>query len=720
MSAGDELDERYTQATAALKARDYDRAADLLRQVLMVDENYKDASRLLAQAIRLKRHKWYADVRLWIGGGVLLLIGAALALTPRLRPSPPDSGAASTNTPTHAPVLTRTPTITPTPVPLSWKRVYIGQEWPRDFITAIAVDPTDADVIYVGTESAGIYKTIDGGRSWSPAHNGLGRAAIDTLIIDRGDPRRLYAGTLLGGVYYSVDGGSSWTAGRNSAMSMEWIAAVVLDPVNSRHLYFAAGADRGIYESHDGGETWSSVQKSQCPDGRQSLVVSPGDGNVLYSTSMAWPGSRCDPGVYRSADGGRTWRLTGLGAQPEQKKELWIDAIDGRTLYTSSGGLLQTSDAGESWHVVSSAPCHVLLVDPLNPDAVVCDGTRKSTDGGQTWSDLGWRLGDIWELVAMGPRLFAVGSEFFFSDDGGLSWTESSVGIGGTALNLVIDPQDGTSLILELSSDEFDCSRYFSGNGGATWTAAPSPVCRVTYSSNGDVLVSNTQDSLLRSDDHGVSWLESPLPLPDPQGVAVDPHDPDVVFALYGAETSPYIYRSTDAGGSWEAAEGVQPVNRMRLSFGKAKEDPIYAMGDLRGSRSDDGGLRWQYCQEGEIWVSNASQPLLIDPRDSASLLLATRGSGVMKSKNSCLTWSTSNTGLSSLFVSTLARDPNSPDTIYAATDGGAYVSFDGGTTWGQINDGLLGATVVYSIVVDAESNVYAATPYGIFTLESR
>jgi photosystem II stability/assembly factor-like uncharacterized protein len=82
--------------------------------------------------------------------------------------------------------------------------------------------------------------------------------------------------------------------------------------------------------------------------------------------------------------------------------------------------------------------------------------------------------------------------------------------------------------------------------------------------------------------------------------------------------------------------------------------------------------------------------------------------------------WQPSNTGLGSLFVNTLAIDPNNPDTIFAGTDGGAYISFNAGETWGQINDGLLGATVVYSVVVDKDGNVYAATPYGIFKLEGK
>jgi len=92
----------------------------------------------------------------------------------------------------------------------------------------------------------------------------------------------------------------------------------------------------------------------------------------------------------------------------------------------------------------------------------------------------------------------------------------------------------------------------------------------------------------------------------------------------------------------------------------------------------------------------------------------------VLVSGDGCETWRQSNNGLGSLFVNALAADPNDPDLIYAGTDGGAYVSFDSGENWSEMNDGLLGATVVYSIVVDPEGNAYAATPYGIFRLEAR
>ncbi|HZY30298.1 MAG TPA: hypothetical protein VFF86_01520, partial [Candidatus Methylomirabilis sp.] len=107
-------------------------------------------------------------------------------------------------------------------------------------------------------------------------------------------------------------------------------------------------------------------------------------------------------------------------------------------------------------------------------------------------------------------------------------------------------------------------------------------------------------------------------------------------------------------------------------------------------------------------------------PRDDDRLYMPTRFDGVMVSEDGCESWQPSNEGMGSLFVNSIAIDLGNPDTLYAGTDDGAYVSFDSGETWGEINDGLLGATVVYSIAIDPQGNVFAATPYGIFGLEAR
>jgi tetratricopeptide (TPR) repeat protein len=150
----------------------------------------------------------------------------------------------------------------------------------------------------------------------------------------------------------------------------------------------------------------------------------------------------------------------------------------------------------------------------------------------------------------------------------------------------------------------------------------------------------------------------------------------------------------------------------------KDEGQTVYAIGQTHQAYSTDNGVTWQACGQ-DVIASRSDARLSLDTQRSR-LYLATPSQGVMVSTDNCQSWQQSNSGLSNLFVNTLAIDPNNPKIVYTGTDGGAYITYDAGQTWGQINDGLLGATVVYSIAVDKDSNVYAATPYGIFKLESR
>jgi photosystem II stability/assembly factor-like uncharacterized protein len=139
-------------------------------------------------------------------------------------------------------------------------------------------------------------------------------------------------------------------------------------------------------------------------------------------------------------------------------------------------------------------------------------------------------------------------------------------------------------------------------------------------------------------------------------------------------------------------------------------------------ARSEDGGKTWKGCGEPNgMWLGTSEQSRVAVSTDgNETVYLATRGDGVYISNDKCQTWSMRSIGPGGSVVNSVVIDPNNSNTVYAGADGGAYVSFNGGQAWEQINNGLLGATVVYSIVVDKESNVYAATPYGVFKLEKK
>jgi photosystem II stability/assembly factor-like uncharacterized protein len=195
-----------------------------------------------------------------------------------------------------------------------------------------------------------------------------------------------------------------------------------------------------------------------------------------------------------------------------------------------------------------------------------------------------------------------------------------------------------------------------------------------------------------------------------------------------------WMWRSQDGGKSW-----TKVFTPDTISPGGAGGITLTAQGGLLylgvglwdetahhwESVSEDYGREWRtlkpprdpkLCYGSTLQFIDAYRPMAIDPSDGNHVLVIDNGT-LLESHDSCDTTSGFETAPNTS-MNSIAFDPNNSTTIYAGTDNGAYVSFDSGQTWNEINEGLTDTTVVYSIVVDKDSNVYAATPYGVFRLE--
>ncbi|MDZ4158653.1 MAG: hypothetical protein U1B80_02590, partial [Anaerolineaceae bacterium] len=565
---------------------------------------------------------------------------------------------------------------------------------------------------------------------WQPIHYGLGRASIGSLVLDPQDVKVLYAGTSSGGVYKTTDGGEHWQE-TNQGLLYErqyaMINVLAMTQQDVRHLYHTDG--NNLFETENGGESWQKIEAPICPNTGGSIILA---GLVVHPThpqTLFALDHKCTGGVYQSTDGGKTWTPT---SAPRKFGGNWlgIDRSAGDNLYFNSNeGLYGSTDGGDSWRWLLQSDCPAFAIHPDIPAVAIC-GTRersviKTADGGKTWQTVAQlALAEI-TAITFSPKtpstIYVGGQGVYASTDEGRTWTARSSGLGGVRLELKLDPT-GRSL---LYAQESLCGYYASPrlsrslDEGRTWETVTKEGCGLEFDADGTTLYRLAWDEILRSQDEGKTWTKITTPFAERiGGLTAHPHQPRTLYAL-SLYQAPYIFVSGDGGDTWQSTTGIQG-GAERIFFGNEQTPVAYATDTTTIHRSTDGGSTWTRCSQTYVGYAQSDSRLVIDPRDGNRVILATRSAGILISKSGCIGWQPSNTGLGSLFVNTVAIDPNNPGTLYVGTDGGAYVSFDGGEHWGQVNDGLLGALVVYSIVLDKDSNVYAATPYGIFKLEGK
>ena len=664
--------------------------------------------------------------------------------------------ATATNIPaTAAPTITPPPptaTIVPTAtaIPLAWKQIYNGQDFERDTVTAFATDKNDPDVIYAAMKNSGIYKTIDGGLSWQSASQGLVSMQVESLFIDSQNPRILYAGTL-DGVFKTEDGGENWHRIGDGT-------SLLMDLQDNSHLY--ARDENGIYESTDQGSSWATTYalKQGCPDEIHSWAIHPIDGKMLFIGGV----ETC-AGVYQSKDGGGTWALIGLQDKPDiNHLAIGLDkegnfsiyaSMFGATVIAPESGIYVSHDGGANWSFTHGVLCEILNSDPNNPFTIYCaeptgllvkrgKGPWQSIPG---TNSIGYTA--IYSDYPNGTERIIAGTVYvstdypyvgiFISTDGGASWVERNVGIGSARSELKIDPMDSAKIYLAAYyiSNHGSCTLYGSLDSGKNWSPLKAADwCGPTFD-EANAFYMIEAGALQMSSNGGQTWLWGDKPDNFPWKRPNDPNDPRKFewgnhllpsYFLGGSESvsanlyiDGLIYAVGDTiyyttGSDWQKSSSSEGSWDGRL-FYTDQSKMIFAIGRYHQKYSTDNGKTWQNCGE-DITTSRSDSRLALDLQRS-HLYLATPGNGVLISADNCQSWQASNAGLGNLFVNTLALDPSNTNTIYAGTDCGVYVSFNGGETWGQVNDGLLDTTVVYSIAVDKEGNVYASTPYGVYQL---
>jgi len=234
----------------------------------------------------------------------------------------------------------------------SWTAINIGLT--NTQIRAVAVDPLTPSTVYVGTAGGGVFKSIDGGASWVPASIGLTNSLINTLAIDPQTPATLYAGTSGGGVFRSVNGGTSWTPA-NLGLTNLLINTLAIDPSTPSTLY--AGTNGGFaFKSVNGGASWVSASFGLLDPLVNALAIDPQTPATVYAGTAAG-------GVFKSVNGGGVWIPFSNGLTNTLVTALLLDPQNPTTVYagTTGGGVFRSVNGGGSWIPFNSGLTNTLV-----------------------------------------------------------------------------------------------------------------------------------------------------------------------------------------------------------------------------------------------------------------------------------------------------------------------------------------------------------------------
>lgn len=639
---------------------------------------------------------------------------------------------------------------------------------------AIAINPTDTNVVWMGSAAGGLWKSETGGlgdNAWQAVPIGYPVLGVSSIAINPQNPNEMLIGTgeqynytaanggiyirtLRGsygmGIFKSVDGGQTWQP------SLDWsyqqntgIWDIVFDPQTPTNIY--AATTQGVYKTTDSGNTWQQVlNKAMVMD----LEIDRLNPNRVYAAVGAVDAP--EHGIYRTTNGGANWAGLSVGLPTN-------GTYNGRISITSYYNNPQILMAGIG-------------------DDFATIGLYRSTNGGDTWQQMSGSAPDVldyqgWYAKCLhlknndSSKVLFGGVELFKSTQGGSNLVQKSPSYEGNitfltfhsdihgivanplAPNKVYIITDGglyrsndfgetfirchkgysTGQFYVVSPSYTNANKAIGGlqdNNSAIWTGdnnnwqfthyGDGTYNAINYNNDNTMFCSSQYMYLTKSDNSGTDWFNSlNLDLGNvcfAAPFAMAPNNQDVLYA--GGE---YLAQSTDNGNSW-AINGNSVTNgEAILAMDIANNEQIVYFST---TPSEDGTQPAQLFKtlDGGTAFSNITQDLpnryirdiAIHPTDYNTAYVVLAGFGtphVFKTKDGGATWDNISAALPDLPVHTVLIDPLNPQDVYIGTDFNIFVSSNGGETWSNYSDGLPDAVQVYDLKVSpADRKLIIAT----------
>jgi len=572
-------------------------------------------------------------------------------------------------------------------------------------IRGLMVDPTNSSVIYAGSVSGGVWKTTNGGDTWTPLMDGEVNLNVSALVMKPGNPNVLYAGTGEGflntdalpgrGVFKTTDGGQTWTRLHvANGLNTSFITELAISPANPSVVY-ACGRrtypanniqaettpDAGlnaVFKSTNEGQAWTDITTGKVDHDPNAtfdniptdIAVNPLSPDTLFGAF----GFRRSNGIWRTVNGGQAWtRLTNGLPSPASSHynriELAMSPSNPRVLYASysdsasneSLGIWKTTNGGNSWTQVGT------------PQSTA---QRNINDGRLTV--LG-EQGFYNNALAVHPTdpntVFSGGIDIYRSTNGGTTWTQVSMWIPGTA--------------------------------GFAYAHADNHVFTFFAGTNPPIIFAGNDGGVFRSFNNGTSWgaLNNSLGVTQFYFMGAHPDDPDVLLGGTQDNGSPITI-----GGGINAWEDITTGDGGPAIFDSSNPSTFYAsIYNLNIYRFDDANFATgQIPNPTPIGVNGSNiidqtdvngaaffGPLEMSPNNPATLVLGSHR--VLKTTNKGNDWTAISAGLSGTAIISVAIAPGNDNIIWAATrpsgtfGGGSFVSSkifkteNNGSSWEEV-----------------------------------
>ncbi len=651
--------------------------------------------------------------------------------------------------------------------------------------TAVTGVPGDRDTFYMGTTGGGVWKTTDGGNRWrSVSDKDFGAASVGAVAVAPSDTNVVYVGTGSAaprgnvspgdGVYRSTDAGASWKhIGLDEAGQ---IGKIAVHPADHDVVYVAAlghifgpNEERGIFRSTDGGETWEHVLKISDRAGAVDLQMNPKNPRILYTS--IWEAERKpwtlisggeESGLYKTTDGGDTWNelTNGLPEGIKGKIGVAVSGANPNRVWAlveseNAGGLYRSENGGGNFFKINSDRNFLqrawyythIIADPLDAETVYImnTGLWRSTDGGKSFNFIRVPHGDNHDLW-INPEDSDIminsndgGSNVSYN--GGRSWSTQANQPTAEMYRVTVDDQfpyrvygcqqDNSCVSLPSRTGGGSIARhdwYVIGGCESGHVAVDPRNPKITYSGCYGGQISrydhetgqNREITTYPQLAIGQAARDLKYRFQWNAPIRLSPHDPNVLY-----HASQYLHRSTDEGHSWELiSPDLSHADDATLGFAG---EPItrdntgvevYATIFVFEESQQTAGLLWAGTDDGRMHISrdNGESWNEITPTDMPgggqinSLDLSAHDPGraflavtrykfddfspmIFRTDDYGATWSQLADGENGIpdnhFVRVVREDPDHKGLLYAGTEFGLYVSFDDGGEWQSFQQNL-------------------------------